>query len=126
MYQRQVTFGEAVQRAFDNYCDFNGRASRSEYWWFALFCALVSWGCSIVGMITGSHMVTNILSGICALAFLLPSLGLVWRRLHDTGRAGGWYFIGFIPLVGWILLLVWLCQPSEQGPNRFGDVPNVE
>lgn len=125
MYQRQVTFQEAVQRAFQNYCCFQGRASRSEFWWFALFAFLCGAVCSVIGGILGETL-GNILSGLVSLALLLPNLGLAWRRLHDIGRAGGWYFIGLVPLVGWILLIVWFAKDSEMQPNRFGPVPNVE
>lgn len=62
---------------------------------------------------------------IYSLAILLPTLGLIWRRLHDIGKAGGWYFIGLIPVVGAIVLIVWFCQASEPTENRFGPVPNL-
>lgn len=121
MVQVQVTFKDAIERALKyNYCNFDGRASRSEYWWFALFSFIVGAICELIPGTTGS-----VIGGIVNLALLLPSLGLVWRRLHDMGRAGGWFFIAFIPLVGWIFLLVWLVQPSQPEANRFGDVPNV-
>lgn len=125
MYQRQVTFQEAVQRAFQNYCCFQGRASRSEYWWFILFNVICSAVCSFIGGAI-SQTLGSILSCLVGLGFLLPGLGLAWRRLHDIGRAGGWYFIGLVPIVGWILLIVWFAQDSEPQPNRFGPVPNVE
>ncbi len=130
MYQQQVSFGDAVKRAFNNYCNFNGRASRSEYWWFALFTALVSYvlmgiGTLIWGQSGEAFSVGNSLCYIWGLITLLPSLGLCWRRLHDTGRAGGYYFIALIPVVGTIIVLIWLCQASQQGPNRFGDQPNM-
>lgn len=119
-FQRQVSFGEAVSIALNKYCDFTGRASRSEYWFFYLFNCLVSIASGLIAYFIGDWF-----SGIVSLAFLLPSLGLAWRRLHDTGRGGGWAFIAFIPIVGWIILLIWLCQPSEPYPNRFGDIPNL-
>ena len=53
------------------------------------------------------------------LAILIPSFSIVWRRLHDIGRSGGWYFILLVPLVGWIILLVFLCTDSKPD-NRFG------
>lgn len=62
-------------------------------------------------------------SGVATLAFLVPSLAVSWRRMHDIGKGGGWYFILLIPIVGWILWIVWCCKPSEPCPNRFGDVP---
>ena len=104
MYQYQVTFSEAIQRAFNNYSNFTGRASRSEYWWFYLFGVLVSWGCSLIGVITfGSDSAFNgLFSGLWALAILLPSLGLGVRRLHDTGRSGWNLCWAFLPIIGTI------------------------
>lgn len=130
MYQRQVGFGEAISRAFSNYCNFSGRASRSEFWWFALFNYLVAmaiYSPNIYFVILGRGDSVGIQIVYClyCLAVLLPSLGLTWRRLHDIGKAGGWYFIGLIPIVGAIILLVWLCKDSEPCENRFGPVPNV-
>lgn len=130
MYQRQVGFGEAISRAFSNYCNFSGRASRSEFWWFALFNYLVAmaiYSPNIYFVILGRgySVGIQIVYYLYCLAVLLPSLGLTWRRLHDIGKAGGWYFIGLIPIVGAIILLVWLCKDSEPCENRFGSVPNV-
>lgn len=120
MYQRQVSFSEAINMGLNQYCTFSGRASRSEYWWFALFTFLVGFVAGFIGNWIGEWI-----SGVASLALLLPSLGLQVRRLHDIGKAGGWIFIGLIPIVGQILLLIWDCTDSEMQPNRFGDVPNV-
>ncbi len=125
MIQRQVTFKEAVMSALTrNYCNFSGRASRSEYWWYALFTFIV--GC-VISAIFYSHPTTlNIVSGIVNLALLLPSLGLCVRRLHDIGKSGWWIFIGLIPIVGAIILIVWFCTDSQRTPNEYGPVPNLE
>lgn len=122
MSQYQVSFGDAIKRGFQNYCLFNGRASRSEYWFFVLFTVAVG---AVISLILGTQTLGTVVSGLFNLAVLLPSLGLIWRRLHDTGRAGGWFFITLIPLVGIIILIVWLCQPSQTTENRFGQVPNT-
>ena len=91
MFQKQLTFQEAVQRALTvNYCNFSGRASRSEYWWFALFTFVLG---MVLGLILGiifSDTMTNILTGIVNLALFLPSLGLSVRRMHDVDRSGWW------------------------------------
>lgn len=127
MYQYQVTFSEAIQRAFNNYSNFTGRASRSEYWWFYLFGVLVSWGCSLIGVITfGSDSAFNgLFSCLWALAILLPSLGLGVRRLHDTGRSGWNLCWAFLPIIGTIILIVYLCQDSQMFDNQYGPVPNM-
>ena len=124
MYQRQVTFKEAVERALKlNYCNFSGRASRSEFWWFELFNA-------ILGMVIGiifcwSENAMNIASGIMTLDLLLPNLGLSVRRLHDIGKSGWWIFLGFIPVIGGIILLIWWCKNSQMETNEYGPVPNM-
>lgn len=126
MYQKQLTFQEAVQRALTvNYCNFSGRASLSEYWWFALFTFLVG---MIIGGVCGlifSETLTNIITGIINLALLLPSLGLSVRRMHDIGRSGWWVLINLIPVIGWILFVWWATRPSQPTPNNWGGVPNL-
>ncbi|MBD5237037.1 MAG: DUF805 domain-containing protein [Bacteroidales bacterium] len=127
MYQYQVSFKEAIQRAFNNYCNFSGRASRSEYWWFQLFTTLVSWVLSIIGVIIfGTESATaNLFTYIWGLAIFLPQLGLLFRRLHDTGRSGWNWCWSFLPIIGWIILLVYLCQDSQMQDNQYGPVPNL-
>ena len=139
MVQLQVPFGEAVKRAFSQYCCFSGRASRSEYWWFYLFNILIVTALQIIQVIaiggaaaSGSYGgamagagIFAILQWIWSIVALLPGLGLFVRRLHDIGKGGGWIFIGLIPIVGAIVLLVFACQESEMQPNRFGEVPNL-
>ncbi len=109
-----MTFMESLSTCFKKYADFNGRASRAEYWWWALFCFIVGAACGSTNQWAG---------GVIQLALLVPSLAVAWRRLHDMGRAGGYWFICLIPLVGWIFLIIWLVKPSEPMPNRFGNVP---
>lgn len=123
MYQRQVSFGEAVKKALTvNYCNFQGRASRSEYWWFCLFTFLVGF---VAGIATcWSPTVNKIVSWIISLVFLLPSLGLSVRRLHDTGRSGWWLLLSIIPIAN-LVVLYFLIQPSQTVPNQYGGVPNL-
>lgn len=126
MYQRQSTFSEAVSSAIStNYCNFSGRASRADYWWFFLFNFILGI-CISIFTYAVSQTGGQVISYIVSLLLLLPGLGLSFRRLHDTGRSGWWLLIGLIPLVGEIILIVWMCQPSEPTPNRFGAVPHLE
>ncbi len=120
MYQKQVSFGEAISMALNKYCCFTGRASRSEFWWFYLFILILS---SASSLLPGDNALY--VSGAVTLVLFLPMLGLTWRRLHDIGKGGGWYFLGLIPIVGQIILIIWFCKNSELQPNRFGDVPNL-
>lgn len=124
MYQRQVSFKEAVVRALtQNYCNFIGRASRSEYWWFALFNFILAAVISVV--FYSGDTARMVVTGIVNLVLLLPCLGLSVRRLHDIGKSGWWLFISLIPLVGAILLLVWFCKDSEPQANEYGPEPNM-
>ena len=104
------SFGGAITSCFSKYATFSGRANRSEYWYWVLFAF-------IMGIIP-------VVNWIAFFALLIPGLAVLVRRLHDTGRSGWWYFIGLIPIVGFIWLLVILCQPSQEGDNEYGANPN--
>lgn len=130
MIQYQVSFGEAISRGFNKYCCFTGRASRSEFWWWQLFTFIVGipFGYfQVAAMMSDGEPSTfiNILNYIVSLALLLPGLGLDWRRLHDTGRSGWNICWNFLPLIGQIILLVFWCQPSQEGDNKYGPEPNM-
>ena len=115
---RKIGFGEAVRNFFTQYAVFSGRATRSEYWYVVLFEIIVSLAISVIGGLISDQM-ASVAGAIYSLATLIPTLALAWRRLHDIGRSGGWYFIGLIPLVGTIILLVFFCTDSRPD-NRFG------
>ena len=105
-----MTFQESITICFKKYADFNGRASRSEYWWFALFIVIVSIVLS---------MISNEVSGLFSLATLLPSIAAAARRLHDTNRSGWWQLIAFIPIIGWIVLIVFLAQEGKSAEDSI-------
>ena len=105
---------------------FYGRASRSEYWYFVLFNIIVSFILGAIDYSLGFYDVethASLLSGIYSLLVILPSLGVTVRRLHDTDRSGWWIFISLIPLIGAIVLLIFLVQDSQPEQNRFGVNP---
>ncbi len=106
-----MTFTESVKTCFSKYADFKGRAPRSEFWYFALFLAL---------MTIFLELFNEILSALFGLATLLPYIAVTARRLHDTDRSGWWQLLGLIPIIGWLILLVWLIRPGSKGRNRFG------
>jgi uncharacterized membrane protein YhaH (DUF805 family) len=103
----------------DNYCNFEGRASRYEYWWFVVINLVLSCVCTVLDQLVG----LAIFSGILCLALLLPGLGLCVRRLHDINKSGWWLFLGLIPFVGAIIILVWAAQKGDEAANDFGEVP---
>jgi len=99
-----MQFTEAVRTCFSQYASFDGRASRPEFWWWSLFCVLASAALGIL-----SHK----LSAVFTLVTLLPSIAVTTRRLHDTDRSGWWQLMYLVPLIGWLVMLYWLVQPSE-------------
>ncbi len=121
-----MTFQQAIQSGFRNYVNFEGRASRSEYWYFVLFTFLVSMALNIVDLMlfhssTGSFHI-NALGALFSLAVLLPSLGLAFRRLHDTERSAWWLLIN-LTIIGGLVTLVFNCLPGTPGPNKYGPDP---
>ena len=121
-----LTFAEAVQTCFSKYATFSGRARRSEYWYFSLFCILVSFALGVVGnMIFGTpeNGGNNMLQSIFSIAVLIPSLSVSWRRLHDIGKSGAWWLLNLIPLIGQIILIYFACKDSEPGENQYGMSP---
>jgi uncharacterized membrane protein YhaH (DUF805 family) len=117
--ERTVGFTAAIQSVFRQYATFSGRARRSEFWWFGLFTGVLY----VLGLIIDASAGTQALVLVVGLALILPSVAVTARRLHDTNRSGWWILFGFIPIVGGIVLLVFECQDSNPGPNKFGDSP---
>ncbi|HEY0268227.1 MAG TPA: DUF805 domain-containing protein [Methyloradius sp.] len=112
-----MTFGESIKTCFGKYADFTRRASRSEYWWFVLFTFLVSLALSAVSETVGV---------IFSLAVFLPSIAVGTRRLHDTNRSGWWQLIYIIPLIGLIVMIVFLAQEGETIDNQYGEPPIID
>lgn len=109
---------EAVGACFSKFATFSGRARRAEYWWFTLFNVIVG---LVLGFAQGGAELG--IADLYSLVILLPSLAVSARRLHDTGRSGWWQLLVFVPIVGWIVLLIWFCQPSNVGHNIHGADP---
>ena len=117
---------DAVKKCFENYANFNGRARRSEYWYFYLFNMLISLGLYLLSSLAGEGFISSALgtiSSLYGLAVLIPGLAVCWRRLHDIGKSGAnWFFI-FIPIVGAVLLIVWFATEGNHGDNAYGPDP---
>lgn len=121
-----MSFGAAISSFFTKYATFSGRARRSEFWYAVLFTTLVSTAISIIA--PGSFIDANgfeiqqqsMLSNLWSLATLIPSLSMTWRRLHDVSKSGNYFFFVFLPIVGWIILLIQLVKDSASGDNVYG------
>jgi uncharacterized membrane protein YhaH (DUF805 family) len=112
--------------ALKKYAVFSGRARRTEFWYFVLFNIIVTIVLSLIDTLLGTFNVlrgVGLLSGIYGLAVLIPTLAVIVRRLHDVDRTGWWIFIGLIPLIGAIVLLVFELTPGTPGSNRYGPDP---
>ncbi len=107
------------------YAVFSGRARRKEYWFFILFNLIITIVLSFIDGAMGGlgEGGIGILSGIYALAVFLPSLAVTIRRLHDTDRTGWWFLIAFIPLIGAIVLLVFMVLDGTPADNQYGPDP---
>ena len=144
-----MSFGQSIRHVFGNYANFQGRASRSEFWWWYLFTAIVStilfipampWYADLISStstgagdttmalpaLTGLATVGLALSAVWSLAILIPTIAVAARRLHDTDKSAWWLLIWFLSCcfgIGAIILIVLWILPGTPGPNRFGDGP---
>ncbi len=148
-----MTFGKSISKCFRNYAVFTGRASRSEYWWFALFNFIIGLliaaifvavlyftlrsrlNASPMGAVISSDSILSdeeletwattltAIYGLYGLLVFLPSLGVTIRRLHDSGRSGWNYLWVLFPFIGSIILLIFLLMPSMPAANKYGDEP---
>jgi len=128
-----ATFPVAVKRFWQKYATFSGRASRSEYWWWALVSGIVGavllaiYVPSLLAARTpgqGLHLTTGIVvvlvvGGIWFLATVVPTLALLWRRLHDANLSGLFALFGLIPTVGWLFVLLFTLLASNPAGSRF-------
>ncbi|PXY40066.1 DUF805 domain-containing protein [Flavobacterium cheongpyeongense] len=119
---------------FENYANFNGRARRSEYWYFVLAQILIIFGVIAIGSFIGTFfnssedgfLIAFGIVGIYLLAILIPYLALIVRRMHDIGKSGWFYLVRFIPVIGGIWILVLLCTEGNYGENNYGLDPKEE
>ena len=108
-------------KCLKQYADFSGRARRTEYWMFVLFNVIISMVLAIIDNFAG----TGFLGLIYSLAVFIPGLAVCVRRLHDIGKSGWNYLIGLIPIIGFIILLVWFCKEGERQSNAWGPDPKA-
>ena len=112
-----VGFAGAARGAFTHPLTLRGRASRSAFWWFQLLAVIVY---AVVSVISDRSTVAGvILDIIIGIPMVVANIALAVRRLHDADHTGWWWWIGFVPLIGWIVVLVFYLQPGTHGPNRY-------
>jgi uncharacterized membrane protein YhaH (DUF805 family) len=105
----------------DNYANFEGRARRSEYWYYTLFNLIIGIVLQVIDHFIGFEY--GLLGSIYSLAVLVPGLAVFVRRLHDVGKSGWYILLIFLPVIGWIWLLVLLFTEGDNGPNEYGEDP---
>ena len=144
-----MTFGQSIKHVFGNYATFQGRASRSDFWWWYLFTSIVSFvvfipvipwyndlinssmnqagsAAMVMPPITGLAALGLALSTIWSLAILIPTIAVAARRLHDTNKSGWLLLLWFLSCcfgIGAIILIILWILPSTPGPNRYGEGP---
>jgi uncharacterized membrane protein YhaH (DUF805 family) len=116
-------FTQAVRTCLTKYANFQGRAQRSEYWYFVLAYCLLLLVVAVIALMLGGGRIILPVMGLVFLGIFLPSLAAQVRRLHDTNASGWWILLAFIPYVGGVIMLVWFCLPGTKGENRFGPDP---
>jgi uncharacterized membrane protein YhaH (DUF805 family) len=132
-----ISFSGAITRGFKKYAKFEGRASRSEYWWWTLFTALVLTVLGLLSMVIGLQTSPDggetpgapavpllVLLGLFYLAILVPTIALTVRRLHDVGYSGWLVLLGLVPSVGGLILLVFAVLPSSPAGAKY-DPPSA-
>ena len=113
-------------KCIKNYAVFKGRAVRSEFWYFALASAIIQISLSIIDIIIGWEV--GIIDGIqtlplfetSRLLLLVPSISVTVRRLHDINKNGWWSLLWGLLVIGWVILILWLCKKGDEGENEYG------
>ncbi|MEP3227177.1 MAG: DUF805 domain-containing protein [Parasphingorhabdus sp.] len=110
------------------YAEFNGRSRRKEYWMFFLFSFLVGLVATLLDVVVLGFSVEDNgpVNAVMSLALLVPSLAVGVRRLHDTDRSAWWLLLIFVPILGWIMLLIFFCSNGDSGTNGYGVDPKLD
>jgi len=114
-----MTFTNAIKSGFNNYVNFNGRATRSEYWYWYLFLCLLSICTTLIDTVAFPYSMWSPTSSIAGIVTLLPGFSVTVRRLHDTNRSGWWTLLP-ITVIGIFVLLYWMIKKSDQAENSYG------
>ena len=115
-------------QVLNKYTQFDGRSRRKEYWMFILINMVISFILTFVDRLTGTlnpDVGLGLLSGIYTLAVLIPSIAVACRRLHDTGKSGWWLLILIVPLIGWLVLVIFFVQDSQTEEKSVWCLPQA-
>jgi len=118
-----MTFAESAVAVLSKYATFTGRSRRPEFWWWFLLLLVYAVLFAALALLIGSGTVGEVLVvaySISMLAILVPSVAVVVRRLHDSGKSAWWLLLYLIPAVGGLLVLALMALPSTAGPNKYG------
>lgn len=119
---KNISFTDAFISFWQNYANFSGRARRKEYWYMVLWNIIVGAVITAIGALISASL-ADVLSTAYSLAAICPLLALAFRRLHDTGKSGVYILFSLIPIVGWIIMVVFFATDGERFGNRYGESP---
>ena len=119
-----MSFQESIAKCMANYATFEGRASRSEFWWFYLFCILIQWFAQVVFTVTSGPEIGAAFSMIVSLALVTPIMAVSARRLHDTDKSG-WRYLWCLTIIGVIPVVIWWASEGSTESNEYGEQTNL-
>ncbi|WP_053958127.1 DUF805 domain-containing protein [Sulfobacillus thermosulfidooxidans] len=108
--------------AWKQYANFQGRATRPQFWWFYVINSLIIIVFTMINQSFPHNVIVILVRLLYLVAVLIPTLALSTRRLHDTNRSAWWLLLYFVPILGWIILLVFYALPSDPHRNTY-DTP---
>jgi len=109
---------DSIRTCFSKYVDFSGRATRAEFWWWIL---IMEFGIIVLGEISvAANESWGVVYLIVYIGLFLPGIAVAARRLHDIDKSGWWQLIGFVPLIGWIVLIIFYAKRGSPGTNSYG------
>lgn len=113
----------------NQYFNFKDRATRQQFWLFTLIYMVLYQVILATDVMTGMYseeFQAGLASTMFSLGLLIPSLALSVRRLHDIGKSGWWLLLWLVPIVGWIVLIVFYVLDSEKEENQYGISPKYQ
>ena len=116
----------ALFEIIKKYAKFEGRANRPQYWYFVLTQFLAFFILELLCVIPFVNIIAGLALLVLWLGLIVPGIAVAVRRLHDTNKSGWWLLLCFVPFVGSIVILVFMCLEGTKGANKYGDEPVVE